>query len=389
MMLPLCVAVLAFSFVPALAFTCQDDSCLSTLKIIRKYGYPAEAHNVTTADGYILTMHRIPCTNTTKPKKVVFLQHCILCSSAVFVINGPKKSLAFVLADKGYDVWMGNARGNIYSKRHTALSTTDPRYWAFSWHEMGVYDLPAEFNYIFAVTGRPKLYYIGHSMGTTMMYVLLSVRPEYNSRINLFISLSPVAYMSHIRSTVFRILYGPLAHALMKMGFNDFVPQNELITKLNRNLCQLHSSFGAICSNVLFLIAGYDSEQLNQTLLPVIFGHLPAGTSTASLVHYGQSMQTGDFRMFDYGPEGNKRIYKTNIPPRYDIEKITAPSAFFTGANDLLAVPTDVTKLVNRMPNLVMVYKVPFPAFNHMDFLFASDVMNLLYEKVLKILQQY
>ncbi|CAH1396788.1 unnamed protein product [Nezara viridula] len=235
-------------------------------------------------------MHRIPCSkfnNTKKPKKVVFLQHCILCSSAVFVINGPGKALAFVLADEGYDVWMGNSRGNIYSREHVALSTNDPRYWAFSWHEMGVYDLPTEFDYIHDVTGNPKLYYIGHSMGTTMMYVLLSVRPEYNYRINLFVSLSPVAYMSHIRSTVFRILYGPLG-----------------------------------------------------TLLPVIFGHLPAGTSTASLVHYGQSMQTGDFRMFDYGPADNKRIYREKLPPRYDIEKITAPSAFFTGANDLLAVPT-------------------------------------------------
>lgn len=82
---------------------------------------------------------------------------------------------------------------------------------------MGVYDLPAEFDYISAITGRQKLYYIGHSMGSTMMYVLLSVRPEYNSRINLFVSLSPVAYMSHIRSSVFRILYGPLGVSIYKL----------------------------------------------------------------------------------------------------------------------------------------------------------------------------
>lgn len=75
---------------------------------------------------------------------------------------------------------------------------------------MGIYDLPAEINYVLKKTGQQKLIYIGHSMGTTMMYVLLSVRPDYNDKINLFVSLSPVAYMSNMKSALFRFLYGPL-----------------------------------------------------------------------------------------------------------------------------------------------------------------------------------
>jgi len=35
----------------------------------------------------------------------------------------------------------------------------------FSWHEMGVYDLPANFDYILGTTGAEDLYYVGHSMG--------------------------------------------------------------------------------------------------------------------------------------------------------------------------------------------------------------------------------
>ena len=75
---------------------------------------------------------------------------------------------------------------------------------------MGVYDLPASFDYVLRKTQQKNLYYAGHSMGTTMMFVLLSVRPEYNSKVLLFVCLSPVAYMSHMRSTIFRLLYGPL-----------------------------------------------------------------------------------------------------------------------------------------------------------------------------------
>ena len=68
----------------------------------------------------------------------------------------------------------------------------------YSWHEMGVYDLPAVIDYILNATGNQKLYYIGHSMGTTMFYVLMSERPQYNSKISAMFSLAPVAFLSHM-----------------------------------------------------------------------------------------------------------------------------------------------------------------------------------------------
>jgi len=46
------------------------------------------------------------------------------------------------------------------------------------------------------------LIYIGHSMGTTQIFVLLSEKPEYNEKIKLVIALAPVAYMTHIKSPI-------------------------------------------------------------------------------------------------------------------------------------------------------------------------------------------
>lgn len=88
----------------------DPDEFVNTSTLIRSKGYPAEEHDVTTQDGYILTLFRIP--NPDKP--VVFLQHGLLDASSSFVINFPEQSLGFVLWDAGYDVWIGNMRGSYH-----------------------------------------------------------------------------------------------------------------------------------------------------------------------------------------------------------------------------------------------------------------------------------
>ena len=55
------------------------------------------------------------------------------------------QALPLRLVDEGYDVWMGNNRGNKYSNvndRDGEWSLKER--WNFSWAEMGIYDMPAQ-----------------------------------------------------------------------------------------------------------------------------------------------------------------------------------------------------------------------------------------------------
>lgn len=67
------------------------------MELISKNGYKGELHTVITSDGYILELHRIigkiNSTEPKVPKPVAFVMHGLLCSSAVWVLAEPKKSL--------------------------------------------------------------------------------------------------------------------------------------------------------------------------------------------------------------------------------------------------------------------------------------------------------
>ena len=44
----------------------------------------------------------------------------------------------------------------------------------------------------------------------------------------------------------------------------------------------------------------------------------------------------------------------------------------------------DVVRLTSQLPNLVASYEVPFPKWNHLDFVWAIDADTLLYPELLK-----
>ena len=73
------------------------------------------------------------------------------------------ESPAFLASNSGYDVWLGNSRGNKFSNRHVKYTLDDNRFWRFSWQEMGQYDMKAVTEYVLNYTSQKNMVYIGHS----------------------------------------------------------------------------------------------------------------------------------------------------------------------------------------------------------------------------------
>lgn len=82
--------------------------------------------------------------------------------------------MGFQLLAEGFDVWLGNNRGNIYSRGHSWLSPNSDAYCKFSFFEMAQYDLPAMVDFVLLKTMKNELSYIGHSQGTAQMFAALA-----------------------------------------------------------------------------------------------------------------------------------------------------------------------------------------------------------------------
>lgn len=128
-----------------------------------------------------------------------------------------------------------------------------------------------------------------------------------------------------------------------------------------------------------------------QTMIPEILAVTPAGASVHQITHYLQEYRSGYFRQFDHFYYRNKKYYGSYSPPNYDLKQLKAPLHFYYGTNDRLSAVTDVMKLAGLVPKstLKVNYKVPHEHFNHLDFIWGTNVKELLYDKVIKDMKSF
>lgn len=142
----------------------------TVLQIDKAFAFMMKEQKATSSNDQSAPVHRQP----------VILQHGILDSAACWMLNR-EKSIAFRLVKAGFDVWMNNSRGSVYSLDHQNLPRPTPgthklskeqkkaqeKYFDFSFHELGIFDQPALWKFVMQMTRQDKIMYIGHSQGCT------------------------------------------------------------------------------------------------------------------------------------------------------------------------------------------------------------------------------
>ncbi|RLN60917.1 hypothetical protein BBJ29_008675 [Phytophthora kernoviae] len=389
----------------------DPDVGKTVVEIVKARGYAIETHQVTTSDRYVLTLYRLPKTYAESQsgavaaanKPAVHLQHGLLDSSFTFVANFRNQSLAYVLADAGYDVWLGNNRGTTWSREHLDYTTDDDAFWDFTWEDMGIYDLPAFVNHILSTTGRSTVSYVGHSEGTTQAFVGFSKNQEFAKKIDYFGALAPVAWTGHATAALFVALAKlKVDETFLKLGFTSFLPHSDLLTVLLSDI--VCTNVAELCDSAIGLIAG-PSDNLNATRIPVYLSQTPAGTSVRNMGHYAQGIRDDTFASYDYGCSclrilginlcsslicKNKAVYGSFDPPAYPVGSMVYPrTGFYIGATDTFATATDIAQIRSGLPSGTVVYEKSIAAFSHLDFTWAQNANELVYQDLLVQLKQY
>lgn len=354
---------------------------------MKSYGYQSEAHEVETKDGYVLRMYRILPSNRTETYPI-FLQHGILHTSGAFLISG-RNSAAFYLADNGFEVWLGNSRGSNTCLKHKKMSIENPKFWDYSFHEIGIYDLPAMIDYVLETSRARKVVFVGHSEAGSAAAVLLSTYPKYNKIFMQTHLVSPAIFMENFPNTAVKnFVLWPFMELVKNFRNFDQVVNNFVLKSVwlgfHRvyGLCREKTGYCEILTDMMC------GSNINGSLSdwPNAFKYhnqilISDTISLKKFLHFMQLIFKKKFRAFDYG-QGNFQKYGEPQPPDYDLKKITSPTYIYVAERDGLVSVKDLVNLKNVLPN-VKRYKL-LKNYNHCDIVFGDRVREDYYDQILE-----
>lgn len=370
--------------------TCPDFTELCAL-----WGYYAEEHIVQTKDGYLLGVHRLPYKKGEEQngvrvnaaidsirKPVVYLHHGLLMNSEVWVcLTEEERCLPFALAEQGYDVWLGNNRGNKYSKKSTKCSPSATKFWNFSIDEFAFHDIPDTITYILGATGQQSLSYIGFSQGTAQAFATLAIHPDLNDKVNLFIALAPAMSPAGLSNGIVDALVKTSPDLL----FLAFGRKSILSSATFWQSILYPPIFVRLIDMSLGFLFGWCAKNITPHQKIAAYPHLYSFTSTKSVVHWFQIIRNKSFQMYDDDSSGKFSITAVNRyykPAKFPTRNIKTPIVLVYGGSDSLV---DIRVMLRELPRHTIATEVPH--YEHLDFLWAQDVDRLVFPHVIEALK--
>ncbi|MEE8360108.1 MAG: alpha/beta hydrolase [Candidatus Omnitrophota bacterium] len=287
-------------------------------------------HITTTKDGWEISIRRYLFADTDKqPKGAVILCHGFNFNNIFWDID-PRSSLSRYLAKNGYDVWSPSLRGSGLSSKTLAAGLKDftrlrpgnlarmitktakdvtKRTWTIDDHIHQ--DVPAIVDYVHERSGFDKVYWIGHSMGSIIMFGYLETEGE--ERIAGFISIGSMVVMT-----------SPLTPQLQKIADQEEILAASLIvnTKVAGDLRSI--TFGAVKYPMEELLL--DRENMHKEAVARLFRTCIEDTSSGVIRQFSRSIREG--RMLSSVLSKEQYDYTANL------DKITIPVMVMAGGRD-------------------------------------------------------
>ncbi|KAH7315994.1 hypothetical protein KP509_21G073400 [Ceratopteris richardii] len=334
-------------------------------------------------DQFLIGVQRLAIArHASESKGPVLVLHGILLGGDVWFLNPPEESLGFMLADKGYDVWIGNTRTTRFSYGHTSYTKEDEGFWDWSVDELAKYDLPAMIGLVQNQTGL-KPHFIGFSQGTQQAFAAFS-EERLLDMVSKTVYMAPVAYVRNVHAPISQLAASAyidrLFQALHIYEFSTSYRKKEVVDIICKP-----TALG--CYRTFITAFTGNNCCLNFSRRTFVDSYETQPTATKNLVHLAQQYRKKNFAKYDYGFLGNLLRYGRFTPPAYDMSKVPTNNAIFIhGGADALSDTQDVLDLFALLPDGGR-YKVSFlPEYAHLDFVLGTNANRLVYKQILDFL---
>ena len=397
-------------------YNSNDEIALSGMKeIITRSGYKYEEHISEATDGYLTHLTRVvnPLADRSqlKPYPIVFFHggasdlNVYLWASAKehwpekyprsYRDDGPitslNRSVVFMLANNGFDVWLVNTRGSINNQKRKPFNKLNKKkrgYWDYSFDDIIEYELGNQLNAVLKHSKSEKVSIFCFSFSTILLLSFLGQNEQFaKNKVHKLIVQAPLMTnkdMGIAAKLVLHIINAvppEVGTPITELGLFSKITRKTFV-ELSKDPKRRYTVMKGINS----LIWGSSGQYRTVMELP-FWGHIFLPTSYKQIKHFAQITFASNYQKYDYGKK-NLQIYGQEHPPSYDISQIHVKDwLLISGLNDNLGTPLSVDMVLDRV-NPKPLAHIKLEGYHHLDFLSAVDNDELVMLPILNYLEQ-
>ena len=315
-------------------------------------------------------------------------------------ITSSSRSLAFALANNGYDVFLVGTRGsnkkNMYYTMHpnrkyslnfrpsplqsTYAKIKRDKYFQYGQDDIIENELGPQIDVVRRVTKQKEFIYFSYSISTPYTLAFLAQNPDYARDVRLYVQMAPTIAASH-KGDAFSKAFWELAvpaEPTRGAGFTATYSLEPLAKSIVGATSKSEALRYSLVLQFLNLLFGhspkYQTFLERNTLSRIFMPH-----SFKLVQQYGQNSASKTLTKFDYGKKENMKIYNQPTPPVYNVSRMEVQNyAIVSGTVDALANPETVERQIARTSTPTPVRTIVGEQYNHFDLIAGVEVDKVI-----------